>query len=389
MGLFDFLKGKPKNPDTGIKPTTEATKEFHTLTIDQVVRETETAISVYFQIPDSLKETFAYRAGQYITLRVIHEGVTWLRSYSLSSCPISDSFMRIGIKKKAGGAISGYLINTLQGGQTVEVFPPLGHFTPILPSDTNSWILYAGGSGITPIISIAKYLLTANNNSSVGLLYANKTETDIMYLKELLDLKQNFSNRFHQVFIIDEEVQNTTTFDAIPQKGIFFADDYAGVLTRNFASMYQESQHFVCGPTPMMQEVEKALLQLSVNSSNIHIEYFEIEKQKHTPAIEPEQIAPLPQLKAGDSLATVKLNTQTYRVVVNNGDTVLNACLNAGLDAPFMCEAGVCTTCRATLVKGKVEMMANYGLSEGEVKNGFILTCQSLPKTPEIEVSYD
>ncbi len=397
MGLFDFFMGSSKK-DTSKneeKASTKPEKSFCKLPIDKIVKETDDAISVYFNVPEELREHFTYKAGQYITIRQTVNGQTVLRSYSLSSCPLNDDFLRIGIKRKPGGVLSGYLIDNLVKGQMMEVFPPLGSFTPDISQSSQTYFLYAGGSGITPIIGISKYLLHATDDTNIILHFANRTAKGIIYFDEIMALKEQFPLRFEVRFIIDEVmkdfVKNALGID--PLKGIFYADDYAREIKSRFPDRFEDGSHFICGPTPMMQEVEKALHQLRVNAGNIFVEYFEIEKQYQPspdlPTITNPTPIPNPKISEGQTLAKVKLHGQVYSVVIPKGDTVLNACLDSGLDAPFMCESGVCTTCRATLVNGKVEMMACYGLNADEVGKGFILTCQSLPLTEEIEVSYD
>ena len=397
MGLFDFFKGKSKKDtsDNEDKDSIKPEKSFFKLSIDKIVKETDDAISVYFKIPNDLKHFFTYKAGQYITVRQEVNGTAFLRSYSLSSNPLTDNYMRIGIKRKPGGVLSGYLIDHLVKGQKIDVFPPLGNFTPDISQATQTYFLYAGGSGITPLISIAKYLLHATEDTNVVLYFANRTPKGIIYYDEIMDLAALFPSRFEVHFIIDEEMNDYVkkALALEPLKGIFYAEDYAREIKSRFPDRFEDGSHFICGPTPMMQEVEKALHQLRVNAGNIFVEYFEIEKQYQSssdlPTIKNPPLIPNPKITEGQTLAKVKLHGQVYSVVIPKGDTVLNACLDSGLDAPFMCESGVCTTCRASLVEGKVEMMACYGLNADEVGKGFILTCQSLPLTEEIEISYD
>ncbi|HRI26414.1 MAG TPA: 2Fe-2S iron-sulfur cluster-binding protein [Chitinophagales bacterium] len=402
MGFLDFFKGKSKNnqqtPENKRPLPTPAVKNFYRLNVAKVVKETDDAISVYLQVPTNLQGIFAYKAGQYITIKQEVNGASYLRSYSISLCPqeaeAAGAFLRIGIKRKPGGAVSGYLVDNLAADATMEVFPPLGNFIPDLTEPSATYFLFAGGSGITPMIAIAQCLLKSLPHCKVVLYYANRTAKGIIYFDEITTLAETYGSRFAVWHIIDEElnpyVVNALGFE--PLKGVFYAHNFVQELTARYADALADSTHFICGPMPMLQEVEHALYELGVNAGNIKIEFFEIEKQTALPATDSSQPESQPpahlKLNRGDTLAKVHLQGKTHWVVIPKGDTVLNACLNAGLDAPFMCESGVCATCRASLIEGKVTMMANYSLNAADIEKGFILTCQSMPETDNVEVLY-
>lgn len=382
MGLFDFFKKKKKK---ATEPSA-ATKQFYTLKIDKVVKETPDAISVYLHIPSKLKSAYAYQAGQYVTLRVDLNGKQYLRSYSLSSSPQVDDYHRIAIKRKPGGAVSGFLCDNLMAGKELNAFTPLGTFTPDLNNTTPNYFLYAGGSGITPMISIAKTLLSQATDSNVQIIYANRNAESIIYKKELEQLATQYGRRFQMVHILD---QKTADFNGL--QGIFKAADYAAFLKDQFDGRYANAHHFVCGPTPMMQAVENGLKQLDIAKNKVHIEYFEIEKQPNQGEI--AQITK-PASKSSDNAkggatATVIVDKKTHTVTVPKGTKVLDAVLDAGIDAPFMCQEGVCSSCRAKLTDGKAKMAACYSLSDKEQADGFVLTCQLIPETDEITVNYD
>ena len=386
MGLFDFFKKeKPTSQPSANPPVTG----FHSLTVSQVVRETPDAISIYLTIPPNLRTTFAYKAGQYVTLRLVLDGKPVLRSYSLSSCPITDDFFRIAVKRKVGGVLSGKLVDTLKVGDRLEVFPPLGHFTPNLNSPTTAYFLYAGGSGITPLLSIAKTVLAGSPTATVTLLYANRNEEQIIYRNEWTQLLQQYSARLSVYYILDAPPANWAG-----GQGIFRVADYVNWLQQADKDGLAAAEHFVCGPTPLMQTVEQALQQLEVPPNRIHIEYFEIEKQAHEHTAAEVATTIITATKSegttgNGTAATVVLEGKTHLVTIAKGDTILNTLLNVGLDAPFMCEAGVCSSCRAKLLSGQVQMRACYALSDKELADGYILTCQSEPQTNEIVVSYD
>ncbi len=388
MGLLDFFKGK--NKKTAQKATENSIiRDFHSLRIEEVVQETADAISVYLAISKEMKITFDFKAGQYITLRVNKDEQQYLRSYSLSSCPISDTYYRIAIKRKKGGAISGHLVDNLKRGDQLAVFPPLGSFTPQLTEGSQkNYCLFAGGSGITPLLSIAKYLLSQNAAEKVILVYANRNQQQIIYQKEINNLQKKYGEKFLVHHILDEVTEDWTGL-----KGIFKAKDYANLLASKYVSEYKNVEYFICGPDLMMQEVEQALkTELDIDSQQIYIEYFTMEKQ---PNDTKEQLnrkvkdESETELTDGDTSASIILHQKTHQLVIPKGKTILEATLDAGIDAPYMCEAGVCSTCRARLLKGKVNMLACYALNDKEVEEGYILTCQSVPETATIEVSFD
>ena len=379
MGLFDFFKKKDKIE-------TQLEKKFYPLSVAKVVRQTENAISVYFDIPKALQKTFEYKAGQYVTLRTKKDANQVLRSYSLSSCPTTDEFFRIAIKRKNGGILSGHLIDTLKADDVLEVFPPLGTFTPNLKAKTTAYFLYAGGSGITPMISIAKTLLSEKKNANITLIYANRSWETVIYLKELDDLAKKYTGRFEIKHIIDEPRGMRKSY-----KGIFQSKDYANLIGSNYTNTFAKGEHFICGPTPMMQAVETALKNvLKVENDKVHIEYFDMDKQaKQTTNLHIEQKNAAKKLDNQAVVAEIILNGETKIINIPAGETVLESCLDAGLDAPYMCEAGVCSTCRAMLSEGEVTMDATHALTENELKEGYILTCQAKAKSKKLVVNFD
>jgi len=396
MGLFDFFKRKKKATKPKPippKPVQQKipTAQFYQLNIANVVRETNNAISVYLKIPTELKQIFTYKPGQYITLRLHVNGQLYLRSYSISSCPYTDQFFRIAIKEKTGGAVSPYLVKNLQRGQQLEVFPPLGSFTPSTLTTVQSYFLYAGGSGITPMISIAKSVLVQNPNSKVWLIYANRNEQSIIYKQELKRLQQKHANRLHIQHILDTP---SPTLNALP--GIFTTEKYAVLLKNNYLAQIGQAQHFICGPTPMMQAVENALKNnLEIPASQVHIEYFDMDKQAQQnekvidKKVQKTATATPVKTKAGDAQATLIIDEEVYELTVEKDQTVLAAALNEGVDAPYMCEAGVCASCRAKVTEGKVTMQACFALTDTEIAEGYVLTCQSLVQSAKVTINYD
>lgn len=384
MGLFDFLKKKPSPTEPPVKASSSPTdRQFYPISVAKVIHETSDAVSIYLDIPPHLVDVFAYQAGQYVTLRLHIADQTVLRSYSLSSSAAVHTFYRIAVKRKLGGVASGWLVDHLQRGATLEVFPPLGSFSPPAAPTAKAYFLYAGGSGITPLLSIAHTLLAQNNDTQVILLYANRQPDHIIYRSELDQLAQEYPHRLQLHHIIDQA-------DAAYQglRGIFTADHYAQFIQQQYAAQYGTAQHFICGPTGMMQAVEQALTKLlQLPSTQVHLEYFDMDKQstQHAPAAAATTAA------TNNTTTTVSLTLagKQYTLGVPAGETILNACLDAGIDAPFMCEAGVCSTCKARLLSGEVKMRAHYSLSDKEVAQGYILCCQAEPQSKEVQINYD
>ncbi len=389
MSLFGFLGKKDKGKDKAVEKPAEvkksATREFHPLRIDEVVQETANAISIYLEIPKVLQEEFDYKAGQYVTLKVPVDGNFVLRSYSISSSPTVDQYFRIGVKRKEGGALSPYLVSKMERGVVLEVFPPLGSFTPDLENDTQNYFLFAGGSGITPLLSIAKTILAVKEEATVVLVYANRSIEERMYRKELEKLDAKYKERLTIHDILDQPADDWTGL-----KGIYKERDYAVLLQTDYKEQLESSEHFICGPTGMMLAVEVGLNDfLKIPKSKIHVEYFDMAKQPVNEKKVIQSDSPQSSKSANGLIAAVTVNGQTHAVPVPEGKTVLDAALNKGIDAPFMCEAGVCASCRAKVTEGSVDMMECHSLSDKEIEEGYILTCQALATSDTLELNYD
>ncbi|MEZ4884498.1 MAG: 2Fe-2S iron-sulfur cluster-binding protein [Chitinophagales bacterium] len=375
--------------------TSNKQPQFHTLKISNIAQENRHAISVYFEIPEHLQSIFTYKAGQYITLRIRILGRFILRSYSLSSCSATDNYFRICIKRKVGGLVSGFLVDTLRKGDELEVFPPLGDFSPSQTLQPKNYFLYAAGSGITPIISILKCLLTQNTAHKITLFYTNRNQQLAIYWDELQQLQYQFGEKFVFYPIFTKATKNWKGL-----RNFYKPSDYTTFLQQNYDGQLKDSEHFICGPTAMMQTVESALLKnLGIDFNQIHVEYFDMSKQAQEMAAHRkhlENAAEKLNIPAKISLddeevipAMVVLNGQPHHVPIQKRETILAACLKQDLDVPFMCESGVCTTCRASLLEGQVDMKVDYALTESEIKEGYILTCQAIPVSTSVSVNFD
>lgn len=350
--------------------------QFHALVVADVKRETPDAVSVKLQIPASLVQAFRFKPGQYLTFRIPGQnGKDVRRSYSLCSSPHADQEWRIAVKKVAGGVGSSFFNEQVKAGDTLEVMEPAGNFVPDLSAaHRKTYHLFAGGSGITPMLSILQSVLHEEPGSNLHLYYGNRDRKSIIFFDDLQRIEKAYPGRIAIHFISEHthpEAEITGLMTQATNR----------LLLEKYCSRDQESEFFICGPTPMMDAVKAALSDFGTDASSIHIEYF----------VAPPA-APAATQNTGEGIdckAIIILDGDEVAVTIPAGKSVLEAALDAGLDAPFACQGGSCCTCRAKLSQGKVTMKANYALLEKEVKEGFILTCQSYPETAEIIVDYD
>lgn len=355
-------------------------REFHPLRIAEVRRETADAISIRFEIPDNLTELFRFRAGQHLTLRTSLGGVDVRRNYSVCVAP-SENEIRIAIKQMPAGTFSTWANRELSEGQSIDVLPPMGRF--VLPESGESapcYVALAGGSGITPVISIVKTALETKPQSRFTLLYGNRDTASIMFLEELAAIKNRHMNRFELYHFLEYEAEEIELFngrlDRVKCDEVF----------ERLIDVGSVDAFFICGPGPMMDAAEAALLGRGVPAGRIFIERFT------TGALSAEQVArneALQQKAAGTGLV-VTLDGRRMRIPFDSGrGNILETVQAAGLPAPYACKGGVCTTCRARILSGTVAMKKNYGLSESEIAAGYVLTCQAVPTSDEVTLSYD
>jgi ring-1,2-phenylacetyl-CoA epoxidase subunit PaaE len=351
--------------------------KFHTLKVKEVKRETADAVSVSFDVPASLKNDYKYLQGQYLTLKFRINGEELRRSYSICSSPLDEQEMRVAIKKVANGKVSSYINDQLKAGQEIEVMVPMGTFhSEMNAANAKTYVLFAGGSGITPMMSIIKTVLRAEPKSKITLFYGNNDEASIIFRNELDSLAAANSERLKVHHVLCN-----------PPSG--HSQDLCGMLTlemninllKSYVDPQADNEYFICGPTPMMDNVMAALKQANAPEKSIHIEYF-------TAPVNPDDIVPSADTVSG-AKATIILDGDERDIVLEEGETILEAAIRTGLDAPYACQGGSCCTCRALLQEGTVDMAVNYALSASEVKEGFILTCQSRPTTDKVVVNYD
>jgi ring-1,2-phenylacetyl-CoA epoxidase subunit PaaE len=353
---------------------------FHPLKIAEVRRETPDAISIRFEIPEELKDTFKFRAGQHLTLRADLGGEDVRRNYSVCVSP-SENEIRIAVKQMTAGKFSVWANTELRVGRMIDVLPPMGRFV-IPESDAPApwYVALAGGSGITPVISILKTVLDTEPASRFTLLYGNRDTASIMFLEELAALKNRYLDRLEVYHFLEFESEEIELFNGRLDHAK--CDEVLSTLVDANAV----DAFFICGPGPMMDAAETALLARNVPADRIFIERFT------TSAPSAEQLArdeALQQKAAGTGLV-VTLDGRRLRIPFDaEKGNILESVQAAGLPAPYACKGGVCTTCRAKILSGTVAMKKNYGLSESEIAQGYVLTCQAVPTSDEVVLSYD
>jgi ring-1,2-phenylacetyl-CoA epoxidase subunit PaaE len=352
-------------------------RDFHPLTIGDVRRETPEAISIRFSIPDELRADFAFTSGQYLTLRTELDGAEVRRSYSICS-GIDEGEVRVAIKRLEGGLFSSFANRELKAGDTIEVMPPDGRFglAPVAAA-ARTYVGFAAGSGITPIFSIIKTVLTREPRSHFILFYGNRSSATIMFKDELDDLKDRFLERLSVHHILSREMQDVDllhgrlTGDKVPS------------LIRTAGGIAAVDDVFLCGPLAMTDEVSATLVSLGLPSARIHREIFTTE----TPA---RAIKPAPASNAREDVGlSIRIDGALHQLTMRKDETVLEAAERHELDLPYSCRGGMCCTCRAKLIEGAGTMDQNFSLERWEEEAGFVLTCQFRPATAKISLDYD
>lgn len=349
---------------------------FHKLTVKDIKHETPDCVSIAFDIPAELQKEFRFIQGQNITIKTDLDETR--RSYSICSSPL-DNELRVAVKKVTNGVFSTFATKTLKKGDVLEVMSPTGtFFTELKANNKKEYVFFAAGSGITPVISIIKTILKSEVKSNVTLVYGNKNVSSIIFREELEALKDKHLERFRIYHILSREKA-----DSDFNNGRIDVDKCNQLsMLINFNSV---DDFFICGPEQMIFTVKDFLKGWGIDSKKIHFELFTTPTREHT-----KIYTPVKETSEEGSEITVTLDGRSFEFILDyNGNTILDAALAEGADAPFACKGGVCCTCKAKLLEGKVEMESNYGLDKSEVKAGFILTCQSHPRTKKVVVDYD
>ena len=353
---------------------------FEQLTVREVRRETNDCVSIAFEIPDTLKNSFQFLQGQYITLKTKIGGEEVRRSYSICSSPLDDE-LRVAVKKVPQGVFSTYANEILKAGDQLDVMPPIGKFfTPLLPEQKKNYVGFAAGSGITPLLSIIKTTLQTEQESTFTLVYGNRNRHSIIFRETLEALKNKYMDRFRLIHILSRETTDT------PLNSGRIDTDKCLVLCDKAIDLQQTDEFFLCGPEEMIFAVKNVLEQQHVPTQKIHFELFTTAGQQHKKNHQQEEDID----KGPKSKITVTLDGISFDFELSQkGDAILDAALKHGADLPYACKGGVCCTCRAKLIEGEVDMEVNYGLEHDEIEQGFILTCQSHPKSEKVVVDFD
>jgi len=359
---------------------------FVSLTIEDVRRQTADCVSIAFTIPPEWQETFRFHQGQNITVRTTIGGTEVRRSYSICSSPL-DNELRIAVKKVAGGLFSTFANENLQSGQSLEVLPPTGKFyTELQPQNRKRYLAFVAGSGITPVLSLIKTTLATEPASHFTLVYGNRHRPSIIFREELEALKNRYLDRLSLHHILSREEMD------IPLYQGRIDIQKCEALTSRLVDLSSMDEVFLCGPGEMIFLLRDWLEKKGVPKKSIHFELFH--PLESGTAAQPAQQKPE---KAGTMDAEDRISQVTVRLdginhnfkLAYDDESVLGAALFQGVDLPFACKGGVCCTCRAKLIEGQVEMDVNYALEADELAAGFILTCQSHPRSKRVVIDFD
>lgn len=347
---------------------------FYKLSIQEITRETSKSISITFNVPENLKKVFSFKAGQYITLKTNLDGHEVRRDYSLCSSPKSG-LLKVAIKEVKDGTFSAYANNSLKVGDDLEVAPPKGRFI-FEPNDskTKNIAAFAAGSGITPVLSIIKCALEEETHSKVILVYGNKTTGDTMFLNELLELQHHYRDRFAIQFVFSQAQEDDAIFGRIEKSTV-------NLIVKNKYKHIDIDAFYLCGPEAMIQTVRHVLTDHAVAEERIHFELFK--------AAKPTDIEENTAVESGKTKITVIVDDEETTFEMSQKQTVLEAALDEDLDAPYSCQGGICSSCLARIKEGEATMRQNNILTDNEVAEGLILTCQANPTTPVLVVDYD
>ncbi len=354
---------------------------FHPLEVTEIRKDTRDAVVVTLTPDPADAEAFAFTQGQYLTFRREFDGQELRRSYSVCA-GLDDGTLQVGIKRVEGGAFSTWANEALRRGDRLEAMPPQGRFfTPIEPDAEKHYLAFAGGSGITPVLSILKTVLAREPKSRITLVYANRQLSSIMFREVLEDLKNSYLGRLSVIHILESEAQEIDLFT-----GRIDAEKM-DLLFRLWIDAETVDTAFICGPEPMMLTIAERLRAHGLSDAQIKFELF----ASSQPGRAARPVSGVQAAATGNTCAvSVTLDGVTRAFSMpKDGTAVLDAALAAEMDAPFACKAGVCSTCRAKVVEGEVEMAVNHALEDYEVRAGYVLSCQCVPLSDNLVISYD
>lgn len=363
---------------------------FHPLTVKNIQRETSDTVSIFFDIPTTLKETFKYKHGQYLTLRFQIQGEEERRAYSMSSSPLEED-LAVTVKEVAGGKVSPYINRHLKVGDTVDVMPPEGRFqTKLDPEKRQTYYFFGAGSGITPLMSIIKTTLEKEPQSTLHLLYGNRNKASIIFQTQLAELEKRYAGQLTVTHVLSQpEKSKAKGISGLFSKSKSDWDGHVGRISPDLVERFLEkhplrtpkADYFICGPNAMMQSIEAHLKDNGIPKKQVHLEYFTVESvDKHTVSND---------TNFSSAKVKVDLDGQQLEINVPVDKNILSVMLEQKLDPPYSCTSGACSSCMAKVVSGKTAMEVCLALDDEEIAEGYILTCQAHPKSSEVHITFD
>ena len=353
-------------------------RKFHSLTVSDKRSETADSVRISLQVPDDIESEFNFLPGQHLPIQIDIDGKPVRRTFSICSVP-GEGPLELGIRIQPGGLFSGYVANSLQAGDVLQVMPPFGQFhASIDPAKRKNYLAFASGSGITPIISIVRATLEQEPGSRVLLFYGNRRQNTTMFIDDLYALKNSFPERLQLYFLFTREEQEYSIFS-----GRLDAEK-TGELYQAFCSGLTPDEAFICGPDTMIASVRTALTELGMDDEVIHVERYGAPRKKRA-----ARVAEAPADEHECSVTVIMDGHRKSFQMPAEGGSIVDAAAEEGIELPFSCKAGVCATCRTHVRDGEVRMETNYGLEPWEVEQGYVLACQSHPVTDKVTLDYD
>ncbi|UOK42618.1 MULTISPECIES: 1,2-phenylacetyl-CoA epoxidase subunit PaaE [Flavobacterium] len=353
--------------------------KFHSIKVSDIYKETKDCSVIEFEIPEELKHDFVFKQGQHLNIRTLIDGAEVRRSYSLCSSPIENKW-QVAVKQMDGGLFSGFVNGTLKKGDFLEVMTPSGvFFKDVNPKVAKNYVVFAAGSGITPILSIIKTHLALEPESTFQLFYLNKTVKSIIFKEEIEALKNKYLGRFEPFFFLTKEHRNVELFNGR------FSTEKLQVLTSKIIDVPSVDECFICGPEEMIFLIRDEMVAAGLPKEKIHFELFhsggsEADKQRTNQILEKKV--------EGTEVTIIDGGKEFHFTMEDDFDNILDGALAAGADLPFACKGGVCSTCKCKVLEGTVEMKINYALDESEVAKNYVLSCQAVPTSKNVVVDF-
>ena len=349
---------------------------FYNVKVQKINKETNDTVSVTLDIPESLKEHFNYKQGQYLTFKQTINSEELRRSYSLCSSPVTDNALQVAIKQVENGKFSTWANNDLREGDVLEVMTPMGNFyTEVSASQKKKYVLFGAGSGITPLLSIIKTILATENESEIILVYGNKNKESIIFDNQLNELVASSNGRFSRIDLLSRDNSANGISGRI-------GSDKCIAINADGNKILNADEFFLCGPESMIMDVKEWLSKNNIDAGNIHFELFT------TPVASAEKSVD-PNAEINSNVTVIMDDEEFDFELSSKGESILDASVDAGIDAPYSCKGAVCCTCKAKVVEGSARMEMNYALDDNEVADGYILTCQAHPTSERCVVDYD